>query len=207
VPLSEKLREDLVRISKECYDRGFVSGVGGNISARISPTEVLIKPTGLRLKDLTPQSLLLVDLNGKVLEGTGRPSEEIRFHLGIYKVRQDADAVLHIHSPAATAFAVVGKKLPPITAQAAKLLGKIPLVDFAPSGSEKLAKLVVKAFKNTKVKAVLLRGHGSVVIGKNLLEAFNNADLLEETAKTALLAFQLERPNKILKYRLEDEAE
>lgn len=205
--MSEKLREELVRISRECYDRGFVSGVGGNISARISSTRVIIKPTGLRLKDLSPQNLLVVDINGKVFEGTGKPSEEIRFHLGIYKVRQDVGAVLHIHSPAATAFAVVGNELPPITAQAAKLLGKIPLVAFAPPGSEKLAKLVVKAFKNTKVKAVLLRRHGSVVVGKNLLEAFNNADLLEETAKTALLVFQLEKPNKILGYHLEAESE
>lgn len=197
--MSKELREKLVRVSREAYDRGFVSGIGGNISARISTSRVLIKPSGMRLKDLTPKDLLVVDLSGKVIEGTRKPSEEIRFHLGIYKLRKDVGAVIHTHSPAATAFAVVGRELPPITAQAAKILGKIPLVDYAPPGSKELAKLVVKAFK-PEVKAVLLRGHGSVAVGKNLVEAFNNADLLEETARIALLTFQLGELKKIPKY-------
>lgn len=197
--MSEGLRTELVRVSREAYDRGFVSGVGGNISTRISPNRVLIKPSGLRLKDLTPKNLLVVDLHGNVIEGAGKPSEEIRFHLGIYKLRKDVGAVIHTHSPAATAFAVVGIELPPITAQAAKILGKIPLVGYAPPGSKELAKLVVKAFK-PEVKAALLRGHGSVAVGKNLAEAFNNTDLLEETARIALLTFQLGGPKKIPKY-------
>lgn len=187
-----------MRVSREAYDRGFVSGTGGNISACISTNRVLIKPSGMRLKDLTPKNLLVVDLNGRVIEGTGKPSEEIRFHLGIYKFRREVGAVIHTHSPAATAFAVVGRELPPITAQAAKILGKIPLVDYAPPGSKELAKLVVKAFK-PKVKAALLRGHGSVAVGKNLAEAFNNADLLEETARIALFTFQLGKVKKIPK--------
>lgn len=196
--MSERLRTELVRVSREAYDRGFVSGVGGNISARISHNRVLIKPSGLRLKDLTPKNLLVVDLYGNVIEGTGKPSEEARFHLGIYKLREDVGAVIHTHSPAATAFAVAGIELPPITAQAAKILGKIPLVGYAPPGSKELAKLVVKAFK-PEVKAALLRGHGSVAVGKNLAEAFNNTDLLEETAKIALLTFQLGGAKKIPK--------
>lgn len=188
-----------MRFSREAYDRGLVSGIGGNISTRISIGRVLIKPSGMRLKDLTSNNLIVVDLNGKMIEGTGKPSEEIWFHLGIYKSREDVGAVIHTHSPSATAFAVVGRELPPITAQAAKILGKIPLVGYAPPGSKELAKLVVKAFK-PEVKAALLRGHGAITVGKNLTEAFNNADLLEETARIALLTFRFKRPEKILKY-------
>ena len=188
--MSEELREELAKFSREVYDRGLVSGIGGNISSRTPTSEVLIKPSGMRLKDLTPNNLILIDLNGKVIKGTGKPSEEIWFHLGIYKSRRDVGAVIHTHSPAATAFAVAGRELPSITAQAAKILGKIPLVGYAPPGSKELAKLVVKAFK-PEVKAVLLRGHGSISVGKNLTEAFNNADLLEETARIALLTFRL----------------
>lgn len=193
-----RLREEFVRISREAYDRGLVSAAGGNISARISGTNrVLIKPTGLRLRDLTPKNLIIIDLNGNIVEGKGKPSKETRFHVGIYKVRGDVGAVIHTHSPAATAFAVVGKKLLPVTAQAAKLLGTIPLVRYAPSGSTELAKLVVDALKNRAVKTALLQGHGAIAVGKNLAEAFNNAELLEETAKIALLAFQLGKPRRI----------
>lgn len=188
--MSEELRKELAKFSKEVYERGLVSGIGGNISSRTPTGKVLIKPSGMCLRDLTPNNFMLVDLNGKVIEGTGKPSEEIWFHLGIYKTRKDVSAVIHTHSPAATVFAVAGKELPSITSQAATILGKIPLVDYASPGSKELAKLVVKAFK-PEVKAVLLRGHGSISVGKNLAEAFNNADLLEETARIALLTFQL----------------
>jgi len=192
------LRAELVRVSKEAYTRGLVSAAGGNISARISNTnKVLIKPTGLRLCDLTPKRLIVVDLKEKIVKGKGKPSKEIKFHVGIYKVRKDVGAVLHTHSPAVTAFAVVGRKLPLITAQAIKLLGEVPLVGYAPSGSAKLAKLVVNTFKKRDVKAAVLQGHGSIVVGATLAEAFNNADLLEETAKTAILAFQLGKPRRI----------
>jgi len=192
------LRAELVRVSKEAYTRGLVSAAGGNISARISDTNrVLIKPTGVRLYDLTPKKLIVVDLKEKIVKGKGKPSKEIKFHVGIYKVRKDVGAVLHTHSPAVTAFAVVGRKLPLITAQAIKLLGEIPLVDYAPSGSTKLAKLVVNTFKKRDVKAAVLQGHGSIAVGTTLAEAFNNADLLEETAKTAILAFQLGKPMRI----------
>lgn len=189
-----RLRKTFVKVAKEVYERGFVSATGGNISARIPRTnQVLMKPTGLRLKDLTPQRLVLLDLKGNVIMGKGGPSKEKRFHLGIYRVRKDVGAVIHTHSPAITAFATAGRKIPLITFQAKKFIGDTPLVGPAPPGSKKLADLVIKAFKDPRVKAALLRNHGSVVVGRDLEEAFNILSLLEETAKTALFIEQLSK--------------
>ena len=193
------LRAELVRISKEVYDRGLVSAAGGNISARVPGANlVLIKPTGVRLRDLTPKNLIMIDLHGKIVKGKGKPSKDALLHINIYKVRGDVGAVIHAHSPIATAFAVSGMEIPTVTVQAKTVLGKIPVITYAPPGSVKLADLVNDAFLKSKVKAALLQCHGFLAVGQNLLEAFNNAELVEETARVAFFASQL--ANKTVKH-------
>jgi L-ribulose-5-phosphate 4-epimerase len=188
----EMLRAELVRISKEVYDRGLVSAAGGNISARVPGANlVLIKPSGVRLRDLTPKNLITIDLHGKIVKGKGTPSKDALLHINIYKVRRNVGAVIHAHSPIATAFAVLGIEIPPITVQAKTVLGEIPVITYAPPASAKLADLVNATFRKAKVKAALLQRHGFIAVGQSLLEAFNNAELVEETASVAFFASQL----------------
>jgi L-fuculose-phosphate aldolase len=190
----QRLKNEFVKISREVYDRGLVSATGGNLSVRIPGTDkVLMKPTGLRLRDLTTRDLLVVDLDQRIVEGRGRPSKEQMFHLGIYKVREDARAVLHTHPPVAIAVAGLSDELPLPTAQAKSVLKKVPVIAPAPPGSKELAELVIEAFKGSKTKAILLKEHGAVTIGKDLMDAFNNAELLEEAAKVVLYSRLLKR--------------
>lgn len=186
----EKLKQNIVRISREAYEKGLVSAAGGNLSIRFGDA-VLIKATGVAFRDLTPNDIVTIDLKGNVIDGYGRPSKEVRFHLGIYKNRPDVKAVMHTHSTFAVAFAVAGKPPPLLTTQSKALLKKVPVVEYATPGSEELAKLVVEAFKDRDVKAALLKDHGAVAVGGTLQEALNVAELLEETAKIAVLCYLL----------------
>jgi L-ribulose-5-phosphate 4-epimerase len=193
----DELKSEFIKISREAYTRGLISGAGGNLSVRIPGTEqILIKPSGATFRE---PRLLLIDFKGNIIEGTGKPSIEQKLHIGIYTVRADVGAVIHTHSPAATAFAVVGKEVPMVTAPALIILKKCPLIGYAPPGSKKLAEYVVSTFKDTSVKTALLQNHGVIAVGKNLTDALNNADLLEDTAKIAILASQLGKPKKIPK--------
>ncbi|MCL4425864.1 MAG: class II aldolase/adducin family protein [Firmicutes bacterium] len=185
----EDLKKELVAISRLAYHRGLTSGVSGNISQRVpGHDQVLIKRSGTSFADAQTSDFLLVALTGELLAGSGTPSVEINFHLGIYRERPDVGAVLHGHSTFATAFAVAGKTLPALTLASAEGLGEVPLVPYAPAGSQELAALVVQAFRSSNIKAALLRRHGMVTVGKDLRQAFYLADLVEDTAKVALLA-------------------
>ena len=137
----------------------------------------------LKLKDV-----LALDLEGNVLKGEGKPSIETSFHLGIYKARKDARAVFHVHPPFATAYAVAGKKIPMVTEAAKIVLIDVPLLPHAQPGSIDLANTVADGFKDSKVKAVMLREHGIVVIGETLEGTYNTTALVEDNAKIAFLS-------------------
>ncbi|MFH0870990.1 MAG: class II aldolase/adducin family protein [bacterium] len=184
-----KAKQELELISKRAYHRGLTSGSGGNISARVEGTEqVVIKSSGLSFVDCTEENIILVDLLGNVLDGSLTPSKEVKFHCGIYRVRPEVRAVVHTHSAAATAFSVVGREIPMVTVSAAKGVGRIPLIGYAPPGSDELAKLVMEAFQDATLKAALLQNHGVISVGKNLFETLYLAEVVEDTAKITILA-------------------
>lgn len=156
------LMNDLVKISRELGRRGWVPGSSGNVSVIIPGTrQAFIKITGRRLLNITSSDILTVDLDRKILEGNDRPTKEVRFHLGIYKIRNDVKAVIHAHQPFVTAFAIAGLKLPLLTAPGKAILKKIPMVKFSSPGSEELAKDVVRVFKDPEVKAAILQRHAA----------------------------------------------
>jgi L-ribulose-5-phosphate 4-epimerase len=188
------LKRQIVDISQRCGAQGWCPGTLGNISVLNSDLErVYIKRSGADLNRLELQDILTLDLDGKVLKGEGKPSIETSFHLGIYKVRKDAKAVFHVHPPFATAYAVAGKKIPMVTEAAKIVLVDVPLLPSAPPGSIELATWVADGFKDSRVKAVLLREHGVVTIGENLESAYHTASLVEDTAKIALLSSLIKR--------------
>lgn len=189
------LRRDLVTVSVKVFDRGLTSATSGNPSVRVPgrPEQVLIKRSGRSFGDVCPEDFLLVDLDGNVLEGEGKPSKELFFHLAIYRCRSEVGAVLHGHSPYATAYTMAKDELPVVTAAAEAGLTQVPVVGYAPPGSQDLARMVGDAFSNPQVKAAVLLRHGFVTVGGDIHQAFYLADVLEDNAKVAFLLDQLKR--------------
>ncbi len=188
------LKETLIKISKLVGIRGWCPGSSGNISV-LNPKkgEVYIKISGKRMSDLKFSDILTLDLDGKVIEGRGSPSKEVNFHIGIYKKRKDVKAVLHTHPPYATAYAVAGRELPMVTVTAKLILKKVPLVDYAPPGSNELADLVVKGFEDPEVHSVLMKNHGVVSVGETLHEALSITEYVENTAEIGFLSSVIRR--------------
>lgn len=182
-------KKSIVEVSHRCGLQGWCPGTLGNISLfRRESNRVYIKRSGADLNMLELMDVLTLDLEGKVLDGKGTPSKELEFHLGIYKTRKDVGAVFHVHPSYATAFAVAGKKLIMVTEAAKIVLVDVPLLKSAPPGSVELAAKVTDGFNDINVKAVLIREHGLVAVGKNLNSAYQVVSLVEDTAKIALLS-------------------
>lgn len=180
------LREKIIRVGMLMAEKGLVQGAGGNISARTSEG-FLITPSGMSYADLSPGDLVEMDLCAKVLNGTRNPSIESGLHLAILAARPDIAAVIHTHSTCATAIAAARRKLEPITDnQVAVFGGAVPVADYAPIGSEALARNAVLALKNGV--GVLLANHGSLCVGKTLEEALSRCEMLETFANIFILA-------------------
>ncbi|WP_066066934.1 class II aldolase/adducin family protein [Neobacillus soli] len=187
------LKKELQYISHKVYQKGYTQATGGNISVRIPGTDnVLIKRSGISLGEVSREDTLIIDMNGEVIEGQGKPSKEIGFHLGIYKVRPDVNAVVHCHPNYSIGYSILGMDLPLPTVTARKLLGYVPCVEEAPSGSKELANYVKEAFKEyPDIKVTLMKNHGICAVGSTLESAYNIADLTEATAIQAFIASQI----------------
>ena len=188
-PVVAEFVEQLCATCRKAFQRGLVGGAGGNISVRIKGREeALISATGVSLGDITPATVVRVDFSGKVLEAYGgcRPSKETGFHLCVYRLRPHVGAVVHLHPPFATAFAVRRKELPLVTDGAMTNLKHVPVVAHALSGSAELHRIVEQGLlKYPDAKAILMERHGMFSMGPDLTVAYNLADLVEDTAKIA----------------------
>jgi L-ribulose-5-phosphate 4-epimerase len=188
------LRDELVRLHDELPRHGLVSWTGGNVSVRDPESGlVAIKPSGVRYGELTADSMVVLDLDGTVVEGALRPSSDTASHLYIYRHRPDINGVVHTHSRYATAFAAVGRSIPVyLTAQADEFGGEIPCAGFALIGDEAIGALVVEAIGRSP--AVLLRNHGVFTIGPTAAAAVKTAVMVEDIAATVWLALQIGTP-------------
>lgn len=133
------------------------------------------------MEEVGAADVVETDLQGRVLAGRHSPSSELAMHLAIFHANPRLAAVVHTHSPHATAFAVLGRGLSPLTTEAEGLLGEVPVVPFAGPGTPELA-VAVGRFA-TGSRAVLMERHGVVAWGGSLREAFYRAELVEETAR------------------------
>lgn len=184
--------EDIIKYSRLAYSRRLVSAAGGNVSARCGEN-VLITGSNVSLREVSADTLLFCDMDGNVLEGNGalRPSKETLFHLSVYASRPEVNAVLHTHPCYATAFSMIGEKLPLHTVSARLKLIEVPMIAEAQPGSRELAETVRRTVKdNPAAMAFLLRAHGAITVGSSQEECFNLAELLEDTAKIALILRQ-----------------
>lgn len=180
--------EELVSYTRRAYDRGLTVGVSGNTSARAGADRMWIKRSGVSLGEVGPDDFLLMDFEGNVLAGTGAPSKEWRFHAGTYQARADVGAVFHLHPPYATTYAVAGV-LPPLVTGAGKgTVRRWAMVEGAPSGSIALADQVTQAFQaDPDVRAVFMKGHGTVCVGASVRDAFYVSEYMEDAARAACL--------------------
>jgi len=195
----EKLRREVCRWNQELPRNGLVAWTSGNVSARDPKTGlIVIKPSGVVYEALTPENMVIVDLEGKRIEGKLNPSVDTPTHLYIYKQRPDAGGIVHTHSNFATAFAAVGKPIPAIlTAICDEFGGEIPVGKFAPIGGEEIGREVVRAIGASP--AILMQNHGVFTLGKDAGAAVKAAVMVEDIARTVFYAMQLGRPIAIPK--------
>ena len=189
---SDLLRRDLVAVCQRLYQRGFIAGTEGNVSALEAPDRLWITPAGYHKGLLQPTDLLLIDLQGHVLFGSGQPSSETPMHLALYRDRPDIGAVVHAHPPLATALTVAGCRLePPLLPEAVVALGEVPTIAYQMPTTWQFANDVGAAMRHTD--AALLENHGSVTIGPSIQVAFNKMEIVERAAQILYLAKLLGR--------------
>ena len=184
-PRSRVLRQKIARAARRMAELGLVRGSSGNISLRRGNL-VLIIPSSIPYDWLRPKQVIAIELpSGRKLSGCGEPSSEWRMHLSIYRAREDVKAIVHTHSPYATA-ASFRKYLPLVHDEGKLLFGEeVPVSEHAPPGTWALAEAVAKALG--RGKAALIARHGAVAVGRTLTEALLLAEKLEEAAQLALI--------------------
>jgi len=171
-------------------------GTAGNLSVRLDASRLLVTPTGVSKFLLRSADMVIVDLEGKQLNGHRRMTSEVSMHLAIYRHRADVTAVVHSHPPIATAFACVGRGLDEMLCQEAVMtLGVVPLATYAATGTEEVAGSLTPFIPDHD--AILLANHGAVTCGRNLLEAFQKMETVEHLAEITLVAHQLGAPRTL----------
>jgi L-ribulose-5-phosphate 4-epimerase len=193
----ESLCQEICVLHQELPRNNLVAWTSGNISARDAASGlVVIKPSGIMYPDLTPDKMVVVDLDGQVMQGKLKPSSDTLTHLFIYRNRQDVNGIVHTHSSYATAFAAVGRPIPAVlTAICDEFGGVIPVGGFAPIGDEAIGKEVLRSIGSGK--AILMQNHGIFTLGETAIQAVKAAVMVEDAARTVFYAMQLGEPLKI----------
>lgn len=190
------LRREIIEAGRRVYDRNFVASNDGNISARLDQRRVVITASGVSKGFLSPDDLVVVDYEGRVLEGRKKPSSELFMHLRIYKERPDVNGVVHAHPPKATGFAVAGIPLTQcVLPEVIVVLGGIPLAEYGTPGTEEFYEPVLKYLND--YDAFLLENHGALTIGPDVMSAYFKMETLEHFAHIALTAIQLGNLNSL----------
>jgi L-ribulose-5-phosphate 4-epimerase len=191
--LIQGLRAQVCALHAELPRNGLVAWTSGNLSARVPGEDLMvIKPSGLSYDELTPESMVLCDLEGTALEGDLAPSSDAATHGFVYRSRPDVGGVAHTHSAYATAWAIHGEPIPCVmTAMADEFGGEIPVGPFALIGDEEIGRGIVETLENHRSAAVLMRSHGVFTIGSDPRAAIKAAVMCEDVARTAFLARQL----------------
>ncbi len=191
-------RQAVLNCAREIYTSGMVTGTWGNVSVRVADKQLMIiTPSGMDYETLEPEDMVLLDFRGQVVEGKYRPSIETSLHLGIYHRRYDINAVVHVHSPYAVAYAVARKNIPVILEETAQVVGhEVEVAAYAHCGSQQLADIAVQALGNNK-KALLLANHGLIALGKDMTEALKVSYIVEKTAMISIYASVLGTPHSL----------
>ena len=191
------LRTEVLESNLELVRHGLVVHAFGNASAIDRDTGlVVIKPSGVRYEDLTPENMVVVDLDGKVVEGKHKPSSDTFAHVYVYRHRPEVNGIVHTHSTFATAWAVAGKPIPPVlTAICDEFGGPIPVGAYAKIGGDEIGQEIVRSIGSSP--AILMKNHGVFTVGRTPEAAVKAAVMVEDVARTVYYALQLGQPDEI----------
>ena len=195
-----RVRRDVAQLHEQLIRYSLVIWTGGNISGRVPGADLfVIKPSGVDYDDLTPENMILCDLDGAVIpgsEGSERsPSSDTAAHAYVYRNMPHVSGVVHTHSSYATAWAARGEAIPCVlTGQADEFGGEIPVGRFAIIGDESIGEAIVETLTGHRSRAVLMQNHGVFTIGSSPKDAVKAAVMAEDVARTVHLARQLGEP-------------
>ena len=195
--MQEKLKQIVYDGNMLLPKTGLVVWTSGNVSGRDPETGyVVIKPSGMRYEDLAPQDMVVLDPQGRIIEGKLKPSVDAPTHLYVYRHRTDIMGIVHTHSPFATAFAAAGKSIPVyLTAIADEFGQAIPLSAYARIGEEEIGQEIIRSIGTSP--AILMKNHGVFTIGMSVMAAVKAAVMTEDVARTVFYAMQIGQPDEI----------
>jgi L-ribulose-5-phosphate 4-epimerase len=195
------LRAQVARLHAELPRWELVVWTAGNVSARVPGHDLLvIKPSGVGYDELTPEAMVVCDLEGRLVEGDRSPSSDTAAHAYVYRHLPEVGGVVHTHSTYATAWSARGEAIPCVlTMMADEFGGEIPVGPFALIGDDSIGRGIVDTLRDSRSPAVLMRNHGVFTIGKDARSAVKAAVMCEEVARTVHIARQLGDPLPIAK--------
>ena len=192
----DRVRVEVARLHGELVRYGLVVWTGGNVSGRVPGADLfVIKPSGVSYDELTPENMILCDLDGAVVPGSPgserSPSSDTAAHAYVYRNMPEVGGVVHTHSTYAVAFAARGEEIPcVITAMADEFGGPVPVGPFAIIGDDSIGRGIVETLRGHRSRAVLMRNHGPFTIGVTARDAVKAAVMGEDVARTVHLARQ-----------------
>lgn len=194
--LLQKLREEVCALHAELPANNLVAWTSGNISGRDPETGlVVIKPSGVKFRDLTPENMVVVNLDGKIVEGDLKASSDTASHCYIYRHMPHVFGIVHTHSRYATAFATLGREIPCVTtAMGDEFGGPIPCGGFALIGGEEIGRVVVETLAGSRSPSCLLQNHGVFATGATAEKAVQAAVMTEDNAAIVWTALQIGTP-------------
>jgi L-ribulose-5-phosphate 4-epimerase len=192
----QQLRRQIAELHALLPRWELVVWTAGNVSARVPGRELLvIKPSGVTYEELTPEDMVVTDLDGNLVDGNWAPSSDTAAHAYVYKHMPEVGGVAHTHSTYATAWAARGEPIPCVlTMIADEFGGEIPVGPFALIGDDSVGRGVVETLSSSRSKAVLMRNHGVFTIGATAKAAVKAAVMCEDVARTVHISRQLGEP-------------
>ena len=199
------VKAEVAALHAELPRWGLVVWTAGNVSARVPGHELLvIKPSGIGYDELSPEAMVVCDLEGNLVEGERAPSSDTAAHAYVYKHLPHVNGVVHTHSTYATAWAARGEAIPCVlTMMGDEFGGEIPVGPFALIGDDSIGRGIVDTLRGSRSPAVLMQNHGPFTIGRTAKAAVKAAAMCEEVARTVHIARQLGEPLPIAQHHID----
>ena len=196
-PTLSQMKQDVLRVAKKAYDEKLMAGTSGNMSVYDAEHQwMIITPSSYDYKLMEEKDIVVIDLDGNMVEGIHKPSSEWKMHAEIYKALPEVGAVVHTHSPYATSFAVNHVEIPVILIEMIPFIkGSIEVSPFAPQGSAEVGLNAVPILK--RKNACLMANHGAVAVGSDIDKAYINSVYVEDVAKIYHMALTVGTPKVI----------